>query len=60
MYVGVNPISTPTTSSVECAGSDETNKVLYPCFEKFKAVAADVVDFPTPPFPVNKINLAIP
>ena len=45
--------------SVECAGSEETNSVLYPCCAKYSAVAADVVDFPTPPFPVNNINFAM-
>src|SRR5699024_12511777 len=38
-----------------CAGSVETSSVFSPVCAAFKAIAAAVVDFPTPPFPPTNI-----
>ena len=57
MGVGSLPISCSNESDVECAGSEETISVLKPRSAAQMAVAAEVVVFPTPPFPPNKISL---
>ena len=57
--VGSEPNSTPNESDVECAGSLDTSKTFSPESANHTAVEADVVVFPTPPFPPNNNNLAM-
>ena len=59
MGVGSEPISTPSESEVEWAGSLDTSKTRKPASANQTAVAADVVVFPTPPFPPNKSSRAM-
>ena len=58
--VGSEPISTPSESEVECAGSLDTSKTRRPESASHTAVAAEVVVLPTPPFPPNNKSRAIP
>ena len=58
--VGSEPISTPSESEVECAGSLDTNKTRSPESASHTAVAAEVVVLPTPPLPPNNKSRAIP
>ena len=57
--VGSDDNSTPRESEVEWAGSLDTSKTFSPESASQTAVDAEVVVFPTPPFPPNNNSLAM-